>query len=270
MAETIDYITPITEFVREEETTYDVDGKYQLTLFYPVTATGAPLGAKKKPLLLAFNAGGGTPDSNQPRNHAMYAAKLGYVGGVPYYKDPGQFEQQDQILGACHAWLAVRSARANRDRLGIKGRDIFLMGNSAGAINSIHAEMAARSMKDKLDRTFANPLNDQYPNYSNSVRATCSISGAATDFFLKYLKKGNAPNLFHHGELDQTVTTSQAVKTFEAMKALGVYDELAALGFPVESNMVIYKGEGHAVGHLDEINAHIFARFAALISKRGD
>lgn len=266
------YIDQIAEYYTEETITYaERDGEpLNALIITPVTATGAPIGDKNKPLAMIFHPGGGLYNDTGTKNWAKDFACRGYIGmPVEYRPREGDYDYEMQRKTAPAIHCAKRWARFNKKQYGIKAVNIFTHGTSSGGVASIHANLSQNYMDDPY---FEDELNRLYTTYqngepiSNKLRASSSLSGAPNDKFLKFLDASDSEWFDYHGTLDITVPYTEAKKAVEAMQALGIKstlngDESSAPGFTR-----LFDGLTHGnVNNHDAIIADLMPRFAKLM-----
>lgn len=259
-----DYITKVFINYKKENFFYADRAPQRLTfnLFTPVSATGAPVGDAKKPLIWSLHGGGSSPDAPQTEAWAIDEfCPRGYAVGCLDYKPPREREGQDDvnqahIISACAVLCATRFSRLNRNILAINPNFIFSMGTSWGGLSSIHAGIIARNLAEPY---FADSLNSLYTtnptggNVKSHLQATGSSAGAAYEHIRVFLKSNVGEHHDHHGDDDTTVPYQFAVDTQRDMVALNI-----------PSTLTTYD-TGHTVGHSPEIAQYLAEKFAFII-----
>lgn len=172
----------------------------------------------------------GDKTSSQLVGEAKTFAQLGYVGvSINYRLSPSgcttNYELptcvQEMIDAQHDAQAAVRFLRANAATYGVDPTRIAIKGVSAGAIIALHVGFNADD-----------PGTSGNPDFSSSVRAAVSISGAKK---LGTADAGDAASLMLHGTLDTVVPYQWAVDTFDEATAADLTTYLTS-----------FEGAGHA------------------------
>lgn len=260
-----DYITKVFTNYKKENFFYADRSPQRLTfnLFTPVSATGAPVGDAKKPLIWSLHGGGSSYIAPQTEAWAIDEfCPRGFAVGCLDYKPPREGAGQDDvnqahIISGCAVLCATRMARFNKNLLSINPNFIFSMGTSWGGLTSIHASIIAHNLSDPY---FGDSLNTLYTNdaqgkkIKSNLQATGSSAGAAYPHIRAYLKNKVGQHHDHHGEDDTTVPYQYAVDT---------QAEMIALGIP--STLTSYPHTGHTVGHESEIAQYLAEKFAFII-----
>lgn len=280
----VNYTDKVFTSLKEETIIYARRGSRELhmIMFSPVDSEGKPVGEKKKPTVLCLHPGGADYRRGDPISTAKEAAMRGWIGISLEYKSGTK--DSGEPMDVTNTLAAIRFLRVNHLLYGIRRRDIFLIGRSLGALTSIYANFAGKSLRDPNfpDKYPGNPefddeINSQWDRYpengkdesgktvKNRVNGVGTFSGAATNHYLeKILSKDAAPVFDYHGLKDTTVDYSQAVKTIEAMKKLGIPSTLNGDESSVAGFKELFRDEGHKVGNYDEILADLFPRFVKL------
>lgn len=208
---------------------------------------------KNRPCILWCHGGGGIRQDMAGK--CMEFAQRGYVTmTIDYRGGGGNFNQQKQKLAVSDLWAAIRWVRLHADKLGVDPAKIFTGGVSAGALTALQANICANNLSDPFFQ------NDPEMNTSNgdgpvNVLGSTTTSGAASGIFFDLIGEGDAPNFFYNGELDQTISFKQAMKTYEKM-----------LEFGIPSTMMSFPDSGHKLGsHTAEINTDSALKFYNLL-----
>lgn len=266
MVSTVNYIDPIFTDTQKKTITYASRENIPLeaNIFTPISIASGLAVDERKPVVIVLHAGNGSYTDTQPESWARDEfAVRGYLGiSAEFRLDDGEFFPELQRLAAINVLCLIRYLRFNKNSLGIKGRNIFVMGISAGGVTTFHSNLAQNNLSDPY---FKDELNNLYLYHSdgrpipNNIVATATLAGAPNNKFLEFLTKDDSPNFSYHGTLDEKVLYSQDVRAVETMISLGIPSTLN------QPDPRIFEGVGHAVGHKPEIVADMIPRFASLI-----
>lgn len=198
-----------------------------------------------KPVLIALHPGGAVRGAFAPTNTAKEFASRGYFGITADFGhdgDDGSYTLAKQKAAVAYVCALIRHLRANAVTYGINPANIFLYGNSAGALTSLAVNAGADDLDNGVAYWF-NLINVIDVGFSSVPTATGTQSGAIITGMQNYFGAGGVPNYYHHGEDDTTMAYSQALANYNAQIALGI-----------ASTFIPYEGEGHNINsHYNEI-----------------
>jgi len=191
----------------------------------------------KRPVMI-FYTGGGTTDISKLNNICTEIVQLGYVTVAAQYKlTVGDgFTEQEQKESVIKTYELIRFLRENATAYGIKRKEIFGVGTSAGGITWINAGITANNT--------GIPFYDGYkiPKIKGSLIGTASLSGAAVGSYFYLINSTGVPNNFYNGALDPLIPVKSAQETYEAQFAAGI-----------PSLIKIYPLSDHTLGEHDDI-----------------
>jgi len=218
--ETLNRVVPLNGITVERDIAYGPLERQKLDLY-------APAGVKDAPTVLFIHGGsweGG--DKNQYPWVAESLARAGYVTAVMNYRLAPQFRYPLYVQDAA---LALKYLHEQAGRVGGSGRNLFVMGHSAGGFNAVEAVVNERWLAEvgvpvSAVRGVIGVAGPYSYDYRDFPSARAFPEGSLPDDVMpdRHVRRDAPPHLLLVAENDRVVYPQNAVNMEAALKRAGV------------------------------------------------